>query len=156
MAISWSMPAIATNVSNPLISFFNNHGNLCFAPELNEANLRKAQERERLSERLNREMAELENSTKLKSNFALVGDGLADGTNDATMESQSFSIPSMTADWFNMDTIAEVERQSLPEFFRGVYPSKTPSTYKEYRDFMIKLYRMNPQSYLAATSKFSV
>ena len=50
----------------------------------------------------------------------------------------------MTADWFNMDTIAEVERQSLPEFFRGVYPSKTPSTYKEYRDFMIKLYRMSP------------
>ena len=53
-----------------------------------------------------------------------------------------------------METIAEVERQSLPEFFRGVYPSKTPATYKEYRDFMIKLYRMSPHSYLTATGKF--
>ena len=121
--------------------------------ELNEANMRKAEERERLSERLNREIAILENSTKHKTNFTSLGEAIMDGTNDATMESQSFSIPSMTADWFNMDTIAEVERQSLPEFFRGVYPSKTPSTYKEYRDFMIKLYRMNPQTYLAATSK---
>lgn len=77
-----------------------------------------------------------------------------EGANDATMESQSFTIPSKTADWFNMDTIAEVERQSLPEFFRGVYPSKTPATYKEYRDFMIKLYRMSPHSYLTATGKF--
>ena len=54
-----------------------------------------------------------------------------------------------------MDSIADIERQSLPEFFRGVYPSKTPSTYKEYRDFMIKLYRMNPQTYITATSKYA-
>jgi len=71
------------------------------------------------------------------------------------MDSQSFTIPSMTADWFDLDAIAEVERQSLPEFFRGVYPSKTPATYKEYRDFMIKLYRMSPQTYLTATSKWT-
>lgn len=58
----------------------------------------------------------------------------------------------MTADWFDMDSIADVERQSLPEFFRGVYPSKTPKTYKEYRDFMIKLYRMNPLTYITATT----
>ena len=44
----------------------------------------------------------------------------------------------------------------MPEFFRGVYPSKTPNTYKEYRDFMIKLYRMNPQTYITATSKIFI
>ena len=43
-----------------------------------------------------------------------------------------------------MDDIAEIERQSLPEFFRGVYPSKTPTTYIEYRNFIITLYRMSP------------
>lgn len=57
------------------------------ALELNEANMRKAEERERLSERLNREIAILENSTKLKTNFASLGDALGEGTNDATMES---------------------------------------------------------------------
>jgi SWI/SNF related-matrix-associated actin-dependent regulator of chromatin subfamily C len=41
---------------------------------------------------------------------------------------------------------------SLPEFFNGKYPSKTPLTYKEYRNFMFQLYRQNPVSYLAATS----
>ena len=87
----------------------------------------------------------MENSTKQVD--------LLDGANDVTMESQSYSLPSKTADWFDMDSIAEIEMQSLPEFFRGVYPSKTPSTYKEYRDFMIKLYRMNPQAYITATSK---
>ena len=49
--------------------------------------MRKAEERERLSERLNREIAILENSTKLKTNFASLGDALGEGTNDATMES---------------------------------------------------------------------
>ena len=62
-------------------------------------------------------------------------------------------IPSKTAAWFDMETIAELEKYSLPEFFRGVYPSKTPATYKEYRNFMIRLYRMNPMTYVTATSK---
>ena len=64
-------------------------------------------------------------------------------------------IPSKTAVWFEMDSIADIEKYSLPEFFRGVYPSKTPSTYKEYRNFMIRLYRMNPMTYVTATSKFA-
>lgn len=95
---------------------------------------------------MNQEIAEIGNSTK-QADFL-------EGANDITMESQSFTIPSKTADWFDIESIAEIEKQSLPEFFRGVYPSKTPSTYKEYRDFMIKLYRMNPQTYITATSKY--
>lgn len=123
--------------------------------ELNEANNKRMLEKQSLTEKLNREIAEIinANSTKYAGRHGLDVGMLGDGANDATMESQSFTLPSKTADWFDMDTIAEVERQSLPEFFRGVYPSKTPNTYKEYRDFMIKLYRMNPQTYITATSK---
>ena len=69
-------------------------------------------------------------------------------------QSISYTIPSKTAAWFNMDTIEDIEKYSLPEFFRGVYPSKTPTTYMEYRNFMIRLYRMNPQTYVTATSKY--
>ena len=52
-----------------------------------------------------------------------------------------------------MDSIHEIEKDSLPEFFNGRFPSKTPHTYKEYRNFMILLYRQNPNAYLTATSK---
>lgn len=52
-----------------------------------------------------------------------------------------------------MDSIAQVEKDSLPEFFNGVYPSKTPSVYKEYRNFMVMLYRASPTVYITATSK---
>jgi len=58
-----------------------------------------------------------------------------------------------SAEWFNADEIAQVEKDSLPEFFNGIYPSKTPNVYKEYRNFMITLYRANPQVYITATSK---
>jgi len=62
-------------------------------------------------------------------------------------------VPAKTADWFDMDEIADVEKDSLPEFFLGIYPSKTPTVYKEYRNFMIHLYRMNTQTFITATSK---
>jgi len=58
--------------------------------------------------------------------------------------------------WFNPETyeneVTEMEEDSLPEFFSHKYPSKTPQVYKEYRNFMIHLYRMNPSVYLSATT----
>ena len=58
--------------------------------------------------------------------------------------------------WFDPETyenkIDMIEEESLPEFFSGKYPSKTPSVYKEYRNFMINLYRMNPSAYLSGTT----
>ena len=56
-----------------------------------------------------------------------------------------------SSSWFNFDTIHEIEIKSLPEYFCGKYPSKTPEVYKEYRNFMINLYRENQSSYLTAT-----
>ncbi len=52
-----------------------------------------------------------------------------------------------------MDDIAEIEKDSIPEYFSDQFPNKTPKVYKEYRNFMIELYRRNPQNYLTATSK---
>jgi hypothetical protein len=63
-------------------------------------------------------------------------------------------MPSATADWFEIDEIHSIEKDSLPEFFNGRYPSKTPEVYKEYRNFMILLYRQNPSAYLTSTSEF--
>lgn len=62
-----------------------------------------------------------------------------------------YVIPSCSQ-WFEFDSIHEIEMESLPEFFCGKYPSKTPESYKEYRNFMIKLYRENPSGYLSATT----
>ena len=60
-------------------------------------------------------------------------------------------IPSYSA-WFSMSKIAPVEKKSLPEFFASKNKSKTPTIYKEYRDFMINTYRLNPTEYLTVTA----
>jgi SWI/SNF related-matrix-associated actin-dependent regulator of chromatin subfamily C len=56
------------------------------------------------------------------------------------------------ANWFDMSKIADVERRSLPEFFNSRNKSKTPTVYKDYRDFMINTYRLNPTEYLTVTA----
>jgi SWI/SNF related-matrix-associated actin-dependent regulator of chromatin subfamily C len=54
--------------------------------------------------------------------------------------------------WFDMHKINPVERKSLPEWFNGRNRSKTESTYKDTRDFMINTYRLNPSEYLTFTA----
>lgn len=54
--------------------------------------------------------------------------------------------------WFDMHTIHDTEKKSLPEFFNSRNRSKTPSVYKDYRDFMINTYRLNPSEYLTVTA----
>ncbi|KND05025.1 uncharacterized protein SPPG_00704 [Spizellomyces punctatus DAOM BR117] len=66
-------------------------------------------------------------------------------------QSQEIIIPSYTA-WFNMSRIHDIEKRSLPEFFNNKNKSKTPSVYKDYRDFMINTYRLNPSEYLTVTA----
>ncbi|KAJ1982582.1 SWI/SNF and RSC complex subunit Ssr2 [Dimargaris xerosporica] len=60
-------------------------------------------------------------------------------------------IPSYSA-WFAMDKIHQNEVRTLPEFFNGRNRSKTPAIYKDYRDFMINTYRLNPTEYLTFTA----
>lgn len=54
--------------------------------------------------------------------------------------------------WFDMHTIHNLEKKSLPEFFNNRNRSKTPAVYKDYRDFMINTYRLNPVEYLTVTA----
>lgn len=63
---------------------------------------------------------------------------------------QNLIIPSC-AQWFNFDCIHDIETRSLPEFFCGVFPLKTPEIYKEYRNYVIDLYRENSNSYLSSS-----
>ncbi|KAL0081446.1 SWIRM domain-containing protein [Phycomyces blakesleeanus] len=60
-------------------------------------------------------------------------------------------IPSYAA-WFDMTQINEIEERFMPEFFNNKNKSKTPSAYKDYRDFIINTYRMNPLEYLSITA----
>lgn len=60
-------------------------------------------------------------------------------------------IPSYAA-WFDMAKIHQVEKKALPEFFNSRNRSKTPSIYKDYRDFMINTYRLRPSEYLTFTA----
>lgn len=74
-----------------------------------------------------------------------------------SMDQVTIHVPTSTLDiWFDPEnyenTITEIEEESLPEFFSGRYPSKTPQVYKEYRNFIIQLYRANPKIYLSATT----
>uniref|UniRef100_A0A7S3GJY3 SWIRM domain-containing protein n=1 Tax=Palpitomonas bilix TaxID=652834 RepID=A0A7S3GJY3_9EUKA len=59
-------------------------------------------------------------------------------------------MPSHAA-WFRLDTIHDIERRGLPEFFEG-RPLKTPEVYKEARNFMVNCYRCNPTEWLTVTS----
>lgn len=60
-------------------------------------------------------------------------------------------IPSYSA-WFDMSKIHPVEKRALPEFFNSRNRSKTPTIYKDYRDFMINTYRLRPTEYLTVTA----
>lgn len=64
--------------------------------------------------------------------------------------SRTLVLPSCSR-WFSFNEIHEIEVQSLPEFFCGRFPQKTPQVYYTWRNFIIKLYREKPQSYLSAT-----
>lgn len=61
-----------------------------------------------------------------------------------------FVIPICSA-WFSLNQIHELERESLPEFFTGNKPTKTPETYRQMRNSFIEMYRENPRGYLTAT-----
>ncbi|KAL8409717.1 hypothetical protein RB594_007972 [Gaeumannomyces avenae] len=54
--------------------------------------------------------------------------------------------------WFDMNAINSIERKALPEFFNNRNRSKTPAVYKDYRDFMVNTYRLNPAEYLTVTA----
>ena len=66
-------------------------------------------------------------------------------------QSQEIIIPSYAA-WFSFGKINDIEKKALPEFFNNKNKSKTPQVYRDYRDFMINTYRLNPLEYLTVTA----
>ncbi|KAJ3233219.1 hypothetical protein HDU78_006568 [Chytriomyces hyalinus] len=72
-------------------------------------------------------------------------------TQSLAKQTHEIVIPSHST-WFSFDTIHSIERKSLPEFFNGLHPSKTPSIYKNHRNFMVNSFRINPGEYLTITA----
>jgi SWI/SNF related-matrix-associated actin-dependent regulator of chromatin subfamily C len=66
-------------------------------------------------------------------------------------QTHSIILPSYST-WFDMHVVNAIERKALPEFFNNRNRSKTPAVYKDYRDFMINTYRLNPVEYLTVTA----
>lgn len=66
-------------------------------------------------------------------------------------QTHAIILPSYST-WFDMHAIHAVEQKSLPEFFNSRNRSKTPAIYKDYRDFMVNTYRLNPTEYLTVTA----
>nr|MBE5726372.1 moira [Cucujiformia] len=56
------------------------------------------------------------------------------------------------AAWFDYNSIHEIEKRALPEFFNGRNKSKTPEIYLAYRNFMVDTYRLNPTEYITSTA----
>ena len=98
---------------------------------------------------------EEENDTSLdilNLNHQILRDELPKIINDIkSNEIEQIYLP-ISSSWFNMDNIHEIEIKSLPEFFCGKFPSKTPQVYKNYRNFIINLYRENSTMYLSSTT----
>ncbi|KAJ9636717.1 SWI/SNF and RSC complex subunit Ssr2 [Coniosporium tulheliwenetii] len=66
-------------------------------------------------------------------------------------QAHAIILPSYST-WFDMHQIHNIEKKSLPEFFNSRNRSKTPAVYKDYRDFMVNTYRLNPAEYLTVTA----
>ena len=66
-------------------------------------------------------------------------------------QTHAIVLPSYST-WFDMHKIHPLEEKSIPEFFNSRNRSKTPAIYKDYRDFMINTYRINPTEYLTFTA----
>ncbi|KAJ8554153.1 hypothetical protein K7X08_024831 [Anisodus acutangulus] len=71
-------------------------------------------------------------------------------SNEPDHDHDLYTIPSYTS-WFSWQSIHEVERLSLREFFDGSSITRTPRIYKEYRDFIITSYREDPTRNLSFT-----
>ncbi|XP_018334156.1 SWI/SNF complex subunit SMARCC2 isoform X2 [Agrilus planipennis] len=75
-----------------------------------------------------------------------------DGQEDnVTEQTHHIIIPSYSA-WFDYNSVHEIEKRALPEFFNGRNKSKTPEVYLSYRNFMIDTYRLNPTEYITSTA----
>ncbi|XP_030756119.1 SWI/SNF complex subunit SMARCC2-like [Sitophilus oryzae] len=90
-----------------------------------------------------------ENSQTGKTSESNVQD---EGQEDnVTEQTHHIIIPSYSA-WFDYNSIHEIEKRAMPEFFNSKNKSKTPEIYLAYRNFMVDTYRLNPTEYITSTA----
>ncbi|KAF5270638.1 hypothetical protein FQA39_LY01376 [Lamprigera yunnana] len=70
---------------------------------------------------------------------------------NVTEQTHHIIIPSYSA-WFDYNSIHDLEKRALPEFFNARNKSKTPEIFMAYRNFMIDTYRLNPTEYITSTA----
>ncbi|KAK7204144.1 putative RSC complex subunit [Myxozyma melibiosi] len=97
--------------------------------------------------------ADIDDGVKVTTEDASVQKRTLEAEAKSFLVEQTYSvvIPSYAA-WFDMNKINDIERKALPEFFNNRNRSKTPTVYRDYRDFMINTYRLNPTEYLTVTA----
>jgi SWI/SNF related-matrix-associated actin-dependent regulator of chromatin subfamily C len=105
--------------------------------------------------------ADMSGTVDEKKEGATDGALMDPATSKATIESAARShlisqthqiiLPSYSG-WFDMNSIQNIEKKALPEWFNSRNRSKTPATYKDTRDFMVNTYRLNPSEYLTFTA----
>lgn len=66
-------------------------------------------------------------------------------------QTHSIVVPSF-ARWFDISTIHEIEKRSLPDFFDDSSRYKSPKSYRDTRNFMINTYRLSPFEYMTITA----
>lgn len=54
--------------------------------------------------------------------------------------------------WYDAESIHDIEKLALPEFFNGDNAELTPEKYKQYRDHMINAYKANPDYFLTVSA----
>lgn len=54
--------------------------------------------------------------------------------------------------WYNAESIHDIEKLALPEFFTNDNLELTPEKYKHYRDHMINTYKANPDYFLTVSA----
>lgn len=99
---------------------------------------------EKITSGLSDNAANSESNEKIDKPFYEDEDKLIDQTHHIIIPSYS--------SWFDYNSINEIEKRGLPEFFNSKNKSKTPEIYLAYRNFMIDTYRLNPMEYLTSTA----
>ncbi|XP_050314422.1 SWI/SNF complex subunit SMARCC2-like [Anthonomus grandis grandis] len=70
---------------------------------------------------------------------------------NVTEQTHYIIIPSYSA-WFDYNSVHEIEKRAMAEFFNSRNKSKTPEMYVAYRNFMVDTYRLNPTEYITSTA----
>eukprot|EP00727_Mastigamoeba_balamuthi_P003900 m51a1_g13507 hypothetical protein (446) ;mRNA; r:871-3566 len=63
--------------------------------------------------------------------------GIVAGLGQQMQQAATIKVMPGWPSWFRIDAVHEIERRALPEFFSGRSPYKTPTVYRECRDFML-------------------